>query len=103
MRTDVTPAKVTADLALMTGPHTIRGSHALPGRLGTRLALLFVAGAVVGLLGLPSTFSRGGPRPKGSPPVSSPAEDAYARLPMSFVPNRGQMPEGIGYGARGIG
>jgi hypothetical protein len=31
------------------------------------------------------------------------AEQAYANLPMSFFPNRGQMPEGTDYGAQGIG
>ena len=75
----------------------------LSGRLRPRLALVFVVGAAVGSYGLPSTFSRGGSSPNERPPEARRAEDAYARLPMSFVANRGQMPEGIAYGARGIG
>ncbi len=47
--------------------------------------------------------SGGGSDPEQKPPESKTAQSAYARLPMSFVPNHGQMPDGIGYGARGLG
>ncbi len=75
----------------------------LSGRYGTRLALIFVPAAAVGLYGLPSMVSGAGSDPKKSSPEPKTAQSAYARLPMSFVPNHGQMPDGIGYGARGLG
>ncbi len=75
----------------------------LSGRYRTRLALILVAAAAVGLYGLPSMVSGDGSDPKQSSPDPKTAQSAYARLPMSFVPNHGQMPDGIGYGARGLG
>ena len=72
-------------------------------RLFTRVALVVAIGLTVGLAALPSRFSRGGPGPNRSPSESKLTEGAYAKLPMSFVPNHGQMPEGISHGAQGLG
>ncbi len=71
--------------------------------LRTGLVVAVLAGLTVVVGGMSSTFSErtSGPQPTAS--ERGTAKDAYARLPMSFVPNYGQMPHGIGYGAQGRG
>jgi hypothetical protein len=72
-------------------------------RLLTHLALIVAVGVTVGVSGVPSPLSRSQPGPKEGFPDARTAADAYAKLPMSFVPNHGQMPEDISYGAQGLG
>ncbi|MDQ4134466.1 MAG: SBBP repeat-containing protein [Actinomycetota bacterium] len=50
-----------------------------------------------------ATFFREESGPGSRPSAANGAEAAYAKLPMSFVPNDGQFAGGVGYGARGIG
>ena len=77
------------------------GSHVFSGRLRTGLAGISVLAATAGLSGLPFLGGRG--TPDATPPASSPTGRDYAELPISFVPNEGQLAEGFGYGAQGIG
>ena len=77
-------------------------------------AATLAAGCVAGLASLVLLQSGAGPVPHvvGAPgessafPATSPADralSAYGRLPLSFVPNRGQAAEGVRFSARGPG
>jgi hypothetical protein len=72
-------------------------------RLLTPLALIVTVGVTVGLVRVPSQLSRSRLDPGHGPPDTRTAKDAYARLPLSFVGNHGQLPGRMSYGAQGPG
>src|SRR5438067_7710566 len=96
----------------IAGAFQLIGNRLRPGSRATRLAVALLPGlalaAALGLTprtasGLPSAPARGAASAQLSQHDTQAARQAYGQLPLSFVPNAGQMDPSVRYAAQGSG